>query len=112
MTVSEIFSHFGFRSEVAERETYNFNLGRGVIFSIVRRTYIFYVEIEKMSRQKDVDKNRRSLVEIMNAFGLKSITKESDFNKLCDKLSKRSNWKFTGSAPDLNRLKKLLKKYE
>jgi len=109
--MTRLYSLFGFQAEVAERETYNFALGRGVIFSLVKAGKIAYVEVEKMSSILDVEKNKQQLLKILAVFNLKPILKQKEFDGLCKRLSKYSDWLFTGSKRDLGRLQKLLIKY-
>ena len=104
----ELFSLFDFKMEVAERETYNFDMGDDIIFSLVNAGKIAYIEIEKMSSKKDVEKNKKKLIGILTEFNLKPITKQAEFDKICDKLSKYSDWLFSGSGVDY---KKALSRY-
>lgn len=106
-----LYSLFGFQTEVAERETYNFAMGRGVVFSLVKAGNIAYVEVEKMSGKLEVEKNKQQLLKILDTFKLKPIIRQKEFDKLCKRLSKYSDWSFNGSKRDLMRLRRLLMKY-
>lgn len=107
----KLFDMFEFNSEVAERETHNFNLKSGIVLSLINAGKITYIEIEKMSNKKNVEANRNKLLKILNIYNLKPITKKSEFDDLCKRLSKYSDWPFRGSRSDYNKLKKLLAKY-
>jgi len=111
MGMTQLYSLFDFKSEVAERETHNFDMGRNIVFSLVKAGNIAYVEIEKMSRKQEVEKNKEQLQVILDDFKLKTIANEKEFNKLCDRLSKHSDWSFMGSKKDMAKLKKLLARY-
>lgn len=111
MGMAQFYSLFDFKSEVAERETHNFDMGRKIVFSLVKAGDIAYVEIEKMSSKQEVEKNKEQLQVILDNFNLKTIATEKEFNNLCDRLSEHSDWLFTGSKGDMAKLKKLLAKY-
>ncbi len=107
----KLFSLFEFKMEVAERETYNFNMGNDTVFSLVNASKIAYVEVEKMSSKKDMDENKKQIMGILDQYKLKPITKQKDFNRICDKLSKYSDWSFSGSPANYKKLKNLLSRY-
>lgn len=107
----ELFSLFDFKMEVAERETYNFDMGNDVVFSLVNAGKIAYIEIEKMSSKKDIKQNKKRLIDILARYNLKPVTKQAEFDKICEQLSKYSDWPFSGSGVDYKDLKKALRKY-
>ncbi len=107
----ELFSLFDFKMEVAERETYNFNMGDDIIFSLVNAGKIAYIEIEKMSSKRDVEKNKKKLMSILTELNLRSITKQAEFDKICNELSRYSDWPFNGSGVDYKKLEKALSRY-
>ncbi len=106
-----IFYHQGFETKVAERETHNFNLGNNIIFSLVKAGKIAYVEVEKMSSKKDIEKNKKQVLGVMSEYGLNIIKSKREFDELCDRLSKYSDWKYKNSNKDQSGLKKLVSKY-
>jgi len=107
----KFYSIFGFKSEVAERETFNFDMGKQIIFSLVKAGDLAYAEVEKMSTDFDVEKNRKQILSILKNFKLRVINRPAEFDKLCEKLSKQSDWLFIGSNQDIIRLRHLLSKY-
>jgi len=107
----ELFELFDFKTEVAKRETYNFNIKDNIVFSIVKADNIFYIEAEKMTSKQDIIKDKKQLINIFKEYRLKPVTSEREFNKICDELSKYSDWPFNGSKSDYEKLKKLLGKY-
>ena len=111
MGMTQLYSLFDFKSEVAERETHNFDMSRNIVFSLVKAGDIVYSEIEKMSSKQEVEKNKKELQDILDNFRLKTIVTEKEFNNLCNRLSKHSDWPFTGSKRDMTKLKRLLAKY-
>lgn len=106
-----IFWHQGFGSEVAERDTYNFDLGDNIVFSLVRAGKIAYVEVEKMSSKDDLEKNKNKVIKTMNGYGLKIIKSKKEFDDLCLRLSRYSDWIYKNSHKDNLKLKKLLDIY-
>lgn len=104
-----VFSCFNFKSKITERENFLFNLGFGIVLTLVKAGSIAYVEIEKMSNIKDIEKNREKLLRIFSNLDLKLIETENDFNNLCQRLSIKSDIIFSNSKKDLTVLKKLLK---
>lgn len=111
MGMVQLYGLFDFKSEVAERETHNFDMGKKIVFSLVKAGDIAYAEIEKMSSKQEVEKNKKQLQIVLDDFKLKTIATEREFNNLCDRLSKHSDWPFAGSKRDIAKLKKLLAKY-
>ena len=107
----KIFSVFGFKSKVTERENFVFDLGDDVTMVLVKAESIAYIEIEKMSHQKNIKKNKTNLLEIVNNLDLKLINNGKEFNELCDRLTKYSDWVFDGSKDKISRLELMLKSY-
>ncbi len=106
-----LFVLFTFKSEVAERETFNFDMGNKIIFSLVKANGIMYVEVEKLSSKDSIIKNKLQILKVLNHYNLTPMTKVNDFNKLCNRLSKYSDWPFTGSMGDFRKLEKILARY-
>lgn len=109
--IVKIFSLFGFQSKVTERENFVFDLGKGITMVLVKAESIAYIEIEKMSHKKNIDKNKAELLNIVNSFGLKLIDSEDEFNKLCGRLTKHCDWIFNGTKSDIEKLETMLKSY-
>lgn len=107
----KIFSLFGFQAKVAERENFAFDLGDNIAMVLVKAGPIAYVEIEKMSNEKNIDENRDKLLRIVNSFNLKLIDNGDEFNELCDRLTRYCDWVFDGTASHIEKLETLLKAY-
>ncbi len=109
--MAKIFSMLGLQSKVTERENFLFNMGDDITMVLVKAESIVYVEIEKMSHEKNIDKNKTDLLNIIDGFKLKLINNGEEFNELCDRLTKFSDWVFDGSAESINKLEGMLKSY-
>ena len=108
--MTHLYCLLGFKSEVGERETYNFDMGRKITFSLVKAGDISYAEVEKMSNKVDTEKNKGQILKILTDLKLKMTTKK-EFDNLCNRLSKHVDGPFTESKLDIVKLKKLLTKY-
>lgn len=109
--IVKIFSLFGFQSKVTERENFVFDLGNNTTMVLVKAGSIAYVEIEKMSDEKNITENKSELLRIINSFGLKLIDNGDEFNELCDRLTRYCDWVFDGTASHIERLETMLKSY-
>jgi len=105
------FDLFDFDAEIAERETYNFDLGDGIILSVVKAGDIAYVEIEKITDEYNVDDDRSLLYEVANEFDLEVIEEKQVFDELCDRLSENCDWTFEGTENDFDKLESQLANY-
>lgn len=106
-----IVAQFGFPLEVAERETENFQLKNGIMASLVRAGPIAYVEIEKMTNQENLERDRQRLHRVVAHLGVTPIDSRKDFDDLCRRLSEAVDWKFDRSPEHYARLERLLEKY-
>lgn len=111
MEIVKIFSMLDFQSKVMERENFSFNMGNDITMVLVRAGSIAYIEIEKMSHKKNILKNKAILLSIIDNFKLKLISSDKEFNELCDRLTKFSDWVFDGSTRSINKLEKRLRHY-
>lgn len=109
--IVKIFSLFGFQSKVTERENFVFDLGNNTTMVLVKAGSIAYVEIEKMSHEKNIDENKAELLSIINSFNLKLIDNGDEFNELCDRLTRHCDWVFDGTASHVEKLEAMLKSY-
>lgn len=109
--VVKIFSMFDLQSKVTERENFLFDMGNDIKMVLVKTESIAYVEIEKMSYEKNIDKNKADLLSIIDGFKLKLINNGEEFNELCDRLTNFSDWVFDGSPESINKLEGMLKSY-
>lgn len=109
--IVKIFSLFGFQSKVTERDNFVFGLGNNTTMVLVKAGSIAYVEIEKMSHEKNIDKNKAELLSIINSFNLKLIDNGDEFNELCDRLTRYCDWVFDGTASHVEKLEAMLKSY-
>lgn len=107
----KIFSLFGFQSKVTERENFVFDVGNNTTMALVKADSIAYVEVEKMSHEKNIDENKTELLRIINGFGLKLIDNGDEFNELCDRLTRYCDWIFDGTASHVKKLETMLKSY-
>jgi hypothetical protein len=107
----KIFSMFGLQSKITERENFLFNMGNDITMVLVKAGFIAYVEIEKMSYEKNMDANKADLLSIIDGFKLKLINNGEEFNELCDRLTKFSDWVFDGSTESISKLEGILKSY-
>lgn len=109
--IVKIFSLFGFQSKVTERENFVFDLGNDTTMVLVKAGSIAYVEIEKMSHEKNMDENKAELLRIINNFNLKLIDSGDEFNELCDRLTRYCDWVFDSTASHIEKLEAMLKSY-
>lgn len=109
--IVKIFSLFGFQSKITERENFVFDLGDDITMVLVKAGSIAYVEVEKMSNNESTDDIRKRLLKILEDLQLKPIDNGNEFNELCDRLTKYSDWVFGGSTSDIEKLKKMLASY-
>lgn len=107
----KMFSLFGFKSKITERENFVFDLGDGIELTLVIAGSISYIEIEKMSNNDNLEKNRKKLVKIVDEMGLQLIKDPVSFNELCGRLTKFSDTEYNGSNDDLKKIEKLLSFY-
>lgn len=109
--IVKIFSLFGFQAKVTERENFVFDLGNDITMVLVKAGHIAYVEIEKMSHEKNMDENKAELLSVINDFNLKLIDNGDEFNELCDRLTKNCDWVFGGAISHIEKLETMLKSY-
>ena len=109
--IVKILSLFNFQSKITERDNFVFNLGDDITMTLVKAGAIAYVEIEKMSNEKNLEENKAELLDIIDDFKLKRIKDGKEFNKLCERLTKCSDWAFDGSNDHIDRLKDILESY-
>lgn len=109
--IVKIFSFFGFQSKVTERENFVFDLGNNTTMVLVKAGSIAYVEIEKMSHEKNINENKAELLRIINSFSLKLIDNGDEFNELCDRLTRYCDWVFDGTASHIEKLGGMLNSY-
>ena len=111
INIVKILSLFSFRARVTERDNFSFDLGNSVTMTLVKARSIAYIEIEKMSHEKNRDENRDELLRIINRFNLKLIDSEDEFNELCDRLTRHCDWVFDGTVNHIEKLETMLKGY-
>ena len=109
--IVKILVLFGFKSKVTERENFEFDLDNNITLVLVKARSIAYVEIEKMSNIKNLEKNKSELSSIVKNFDLKIIKDDKEFNKLCNRLTKYSDWVFDGSDDHIVKLTSMLNLY-
>lgn len=109
--IVKIFSLFSFKSKITERENFIFDFGDNICLTMVKARNIFYVEIEKMSNEKEKEGNKEKLLKIFSNLKLKPIKEEKKFNDLCNRLSNDSDWAFDFSEKHFKKLNDLLLDY-
>jgi len=109
--IVKTFSLFGFQSKVTERENIVFDLGDKIAITLVKAGSIAYVEIEKMSDNESANAIKEELLRVLDDLQLKPIDNGDEFNELCGRLTKYSDWTFRGSTSDIERLKNMLASY-
>ncbi|OGG39527.1 hypothetical protein A2127_00990 [Candidatus Jorgensenbacteria bacterium GWC1_48_12] len=109
--IVKILTLLGLKSKVTERENFVFDLGNKIKMSLVKAKSIAYVEIEKMSHIGNVEENKEELLKIADDFNLRVINNAEEFNELCDRLTKFSDWNFDGSPTHVRKLAEMLKSY-
>ena len=109
--IVKILSLLDFESKITERENFVFDLGNNICLSMVKAGSIAYVEIEKMSNTKNIKKNKLEILKIIEMFKLKLIKNNEEFNDLCNRLTKRSDWIFNGSKKHMEKLISILNLY-
>ena len=107
----KILSLLKFRSKITERENFIYNLGNNIELVLVKAGSIAYIEIEKMSNVKNIKDNKLELLSIIKSLNLKLIKNDKEFNKLCNRLTKHSDWIFNGSKAHIEKLESLLASY-
>ena len=102
-----LFYTFGFACKVMRRTTKRFlSPEEEYEIALVDAGSISYLEIEKIIESEAVDtiqKEREKLQNILANIGLTPIDKKQ-FDGLCDRLTKKSDWVFSGSPEDYLRL--------
>ena len=109
--IVKTFSIFGFHSKITERENFVFDLDNDINLTLVKAGKFFYVEIEKMSNKKEKKENKNKLLKIFSDLNLKPIKNKTEFNELCERLSKYSDWFFDGSKKHFKKLLDMLSAY-
>ena len=107
----KLLSVFGFKSKITERENFVFDLGNKINLILVKAGNIAYVEIEKISNMNNKDSNKDRLLRIISDLNLKLIKNSEEFNNLCDRLTKLSDWSFNDSGRHIKRLTSMLMMY-
>lgn len=109
--IVKILSLLNFQSKITERENFVFNLDNEITLVLVKAGSIAYVEIEKMSNRDTVESNKLQLIQIINELKLKLINDDKEFNELCDRLTKYSDWTFDETEAAWLKLKTTLESY-
>ncbi|MDD5696547.1 MAG: hypothetical protein PHO90_01045 [Candidatus Pacebacteria bacterium] len=105
-----IFCLFEFKSKITIRSNYLFDMGDDIFLTLVNAGPIAYVEIEKMSNKRNLNDNKKKIINIFNELDMVPLESQ-DFNDLCDRLSVFSDKPFNGKSKDFVNLKKLLTIY-
>lgn len=106
---AEMFGSMGFFTKVGTRETVAYRKGPVQVALVTSPSGLAYFELEIMSDRKNEKENILILRALAKELGLKRIFGKREFFAFCDKLTQRDDWRFTGTAKDLMRLKKEIK---
>lgn len=106
-----LFEQLFTRIKVAERETVNYQLGRGMTIAVVRAGHIVYVELEKITDRGYYRRDYRRLTELAEKFGLTIIHSRRAFNELCDRLTTQVDWTFRPTARYHTKLARIFRRY-
>lgn len=110
----KIFNTLGFNSKVMQRETKRFfSKENKHEIALVKAGTISYIEIEKMMETENEDlisQEYEKLKKILNDFELFPINKEQ-FDELCQRLTNKIDWVFSGSEKDYAKLELELKSF-
>lgn len=104
----KLISKFGFRSKVGERETFNFQFPNQIIVSLVKAGDLSYLEIEKMTNEDNIKKDKEILYNLAKDLKINIIEDKEKFNTFCKRLDKTVDWEFRDDDNCYKRLKKLL----
>ena len=97
--------------KVGERETENYDLGDGVVASLVTAGDISYIELERLTSKENEIEHQHKLEQIAKAMDLSLIKNREEFLTLCDELNAKDDWVFKGSAKDYEKLSEKLQRY-
>jgi adenylate cyclase class IV len=109
MNIVRIFSQFGFGAKVFERITSNIQFPGGVMLSLVKAGSYSYLEIEKMTDEKDQGADKIILENVARDLGVAIIEDKKSYYDFCNMLTEKVDWNFSGSEKDFLRLEKILK---
>ncbi|MFC1618010.1 hypothetical protein ACFL2B_01895 [Patescibacteria group bacterium] len=106
----KMFALFGFWMKVGEREIHHFAFPKKAVVTLGRTGKICFVEIERMTTKAREKKDKQDLKAIAKELDLKIITAKQ-FYDLCDRMTKKNDWRFLGREKDYQKLARLLNKY-
>lgn len=101
---AEMFGSMGFFTKVGTREAATYLKGPIQVALVNSPSGLAYFELEIMSDRKNEKKDIAKLRALAKELGLALVFGKKDFFAFCDKLTKRDDWRFTGTAKDLTRL--------
>jgi len=90
---ARIFGAICTDGKIIERDTHELYLTDDICMSLVRAGQICYVEIEKMSEHKQIDKDKERLEKIFEDYNLNKVD-EAEFNDLCKRLTNEEDISF------------------
>lgn len=106
-----IFAQLNFFTKAGEREIFNYSLPGNIMISLVSASPIAYIEIEKMSSRRDVDKNKKVLDKYAKELKLKILKSERSYQELIARFDKEVDWTFSGTDNDYIKLEKQLSRH-
>lgn len=106
----KLFSLFKFQTKVGERTNHIFELPQGVTATLVKAGPLAYLELEKMSLNREIAASKKILLKWFARLEIKPIKKEREFMALCKELTRYVDWNFYATPVDFIKLKKGLNK--
>lgn len=110
----KFFSAFNFDSKVMQRDTKRFfSKENNYEIALVKAGEICYAEIETILNENDIDNvdiKRTEIRAVLDSLGLTELDK-SGFNDICNRLTEKSDWVFSGTSECYERLSEELSSF-
>lgn len=106
---AEMFGAMGFFTKVGTREAVAYRKGKIQVAFVKSPSGLAYIELEIMSDRKHENADAAVLRMLAEELGVKLWPTEKEYFAFCDKLTRRDDWRFKGSASDLQKLAKEIK---
>ncbi len=108
-----VFRQFPWDSvKVGARTSYNFSFNEGILVSLVHAEDISYLEIEKMTEKKDLARTKIEVEQIAGKLGINPIRTKSEYYKLCQKFTDKTDWPLEDKEEHYDKLAKVLRLFE
>ncbi|MEP7104094.1 MAG: hypothetical protein ABI721_05290 [Candidatus Dojkabacteria bacterium] len=106
----KIFSAMIKNCNIGERENFVFENNDGVTITLVKSKRLAYVEFELISRDENIETNKKIILDLMKSLNLEILDKKG-FDDLCDRLKVNDDWKFNLEEDKVSKLEGLLSEY-